>query len=230
MNIHYFQHVSFEGLGNIETWATAKRHQLKGTHFFNHEPLPILSEIDWLIIMGGPMSVHDTDSYPWLIAEKAFIKRAIEQGKVVLGICLGAQLIATVLGAQVYPNLYKEIGWFPIERVANTTPFAQVFPEHIVAFHWHGETFDLPNGAVHLAQSEACQHQMFAYKQNVIGLQFHLEMTQVGIQHLVTHCHEEIITAPYIQTAEEILNSEQYLKITQMSMEAILNQLVLLNP
>lgn len=227
MNINYFQHVPFEGLGHIEAWATEKRHQLIVTRFFNNDPLPILSELDWLIIMGGPMSVHDTDVYPWLEAEKTFIKQAIEHGKTVLGICLGAQLIADVLGARVYPNPYKEIGWFPIEKtsVATSTPFAKYLPERVEAFHWHGETFDLPDGAIHLARSEACEHQAFAYKQRVLGLQFHLEMTQASVKQLTTHCHEEIVKAPYIQTAETILNTQQHFDTTQRVMEALLNQL-----
>ena len=104
MKIHYFQHVPFEGLGNIEDWIKSKGHTLSSTHFFKNDTLPQLSEIDWLIVMGGPMNVYEENLYPWLAAEKKFIAKAINEGLRVLGICLGAQLIAAALGAKVYPN------------------------------------------------------------------------------------------------------------------------------
>jgi GMP synthase (glutamine-hydrolysing) len=210
-------------LGSIETWAIEKQHTLRGTRFFENDPLPILSEIDWLIVMGGPMSVHDTDTYPWLKAEKDFIKQAVTYKKRVLGICLGAQLIATALGARVYPNAQKEIGWFSVERVI-PTPF---LPERVVAFHWHGETFDLPDGARHLARSTACEHQAFLYEQRVVGLQFHLEMTQTGVKQLIRYGREELVDAPHIQTAEAMLTDAQLFETTQRFMAILLDQLFL---
>lgn len=229
MNIHYFQHVPFEGLGCIATWAEKNSFPIMVTQFFNADPLPHLTEIDWLIVMGGPMSVHDETIYPWLIAEKRFIQQAIESGKKVLGICLGAQLIAEVLGARVYPNLYKEIGWFTVERVADSvkSPFPELLPVRAEAFHWHGETFDLPAGAIHLARSQACENQAFIYGKNVVGLQFHLEMTRQGAENLLTHCHEDIASGGlYVQTAEALLNHEQRFATSNNVMTTFLDQLV----
>src|SRR3990172_6021504 len=139
MNIHYFQHVPFEGLGCIEGWAQALGHHLSATRFFENEPLPEIEAIDWLVVMGGPMGAGDEDKYSWLPLEKIFIEKAIGQAKVVIGVCLGAQLIADVLGAKVYPNEYKEIGWFPIQ-ITDEGQISSLFgflPSQFNVFHLH---------------------------------------------------------------------------------------------
>jgi len=180
LNIHYFTHVPFEGLAYIEEWAVNKGHKLTSTEFYKSKNLPDINKVDWLIIMGGPMSVNEEDEYPWLTDEKRFVKEAIEKGKIVIGICLGAQLITDVLGAKVYKNVYKEIGWFQVHftESAKKLPLFSSFPDEMMVFHWHGETFDLPEGAIHLAESEGCKNQAFIYKDKVLGLQFHFEMTE----------------------------------------------------
>ena len=209
-NIHYFQHVPFEGLGAIENWAARSGHRLSFTRFCDGDPLPMLADADWLVIMGGPMSVHDERGYPWLRREKRFIEAAIRARRIVLGICLGAQLIADVLGAKVYPNPFKEIGWFPIQRTpqAINNRIGRALPETIDVFHWHGETFDLPLGAVHLARSDACTNQAFVYGERVLGLQFHLETTTAGAQQLITHGAVDLIDGPFIQRPEAMLANE----------------------
>ena len=108
MRLHYFQHEPFEGLGLIEEWAISKSFSISNTHLYKNESLPKLEDIDWLIIMGGSMSVNDEEHLSWLVAEKTFVKSAIDAGKVVLGICLGAQMIANVLGSKIYPNEKKK--------------------------------------------------------------------------------------------------------------------------
>jgi GMP synthase-like glutamine amidotransferase len=157
--------------------------------------------------MGGPMSVHDERAYPWLRQEKRFIESAIGAGKVVLGICLGAQLIAETLGAKVYANRLQEIGWFPVRRTtqAAATRLGAVLPEQFEAFHWHGETFELPAGAIHLARSEACAHQAFIYRERVLALQFHLETTRAGVEQLSQHCASDIVAGPFVQPAATML-------------------------
>lgn len=206
MRAHYFQHVPFEGLGSIEPWLKKAGYEITGTRFFEVAELPDLREIDFLVVMGGPMSVNDEDKFPWLVAEKKFIWDAIAKNKPVLGICLGAQLIASALGAKVYPNKVKEIGWFPVYGIKANDESVFKFPESITVFHWHGETFDLPSGATHLAKSIACENQAFQVGTSVMALQFHLETTPKAAQKLVSNCREELSPAQYVQTEEEILS------------------------
>lgn len=203
--IHYFQHVPFEGLGCIEAWANEKDYMLTATKFYEAVQLPRLENIDWLIIMGGPMSVHDKATHPWLQAEKAFIKQAIDAGKTVIGICLGAQAIAEVLGANVYPNTCKEIGWFDVTKTKTESFLLQHLPQTFPVFHWHGETFDLPEGAQHLLQSEACVNQAFLYKDNVLGLQFHFETTLESVTQMIKHERHELVPDTYVQSEATIL-------------------------
>jgi GMP synthase-like glutamine amidotransferase len=206
MRIHYFQHVPFEGLGNIEDWIKSQNYRLSATRLYAADPLPDLDEIDLLIIMGGPMGADDDKIYPWLTAEKRFTEAAIQAGKKVLGICLGAQLIATVLGARVYPNVHKEIGWFPLTLTIEGRA-AEVFkgcPAKLPVFHWHGDTFSLPAGAARLAETIACRNQAFA-QGNVVGLQFHLDVTRESVEQLVANCGTELVSAPYIQTPQQLL-------------------------
>lgn len=138
MRAHYFQHVPFEGLGSIESWLKKSGFKITSTRFYESAKLPDLKTIDLLVVMGGPMSVNDEDRFPWLVAEKQFIWDAIAKSKPVLGICLGAQLIASALGAGVYPNKVKEIGWFPIHGIESNGQSVFAFPESISVFHWHG--------------------------------------------------------------------------------------------
>lgn len=202
MRVHYLQHVPFEGLGCIEPWLQARGHEITGTRFFASATLPQVHDLDLLIIMGGPMSAND-EELPWLQQEKRFIRSCIESGKAVLGICLGAQLIASALGARVYRNPEKEIGWLPVQGMPAHGTFR--FPPVFTAFHWHGETFDLPPGAVHLARSAACENQAFQLGRSVMGLQFHLEMTPASTQEIVAHCRAELSPARYVQSEAAIL-------------------------
>ncbi len=208
MRAHWFQHVPFEGLGCIESWLTAAGYDITKTAFYLSSELPILNEIDLLIVMGGPMSVNDEEEFPWLAEEKQFIRNAINAGKPVLGICLGAQLIANALGARVYKNQVKEIGWFPIEKVGSSGGNCFSFPLALDVFHWHGETFDLPEGAHHLARSAGCKNQAFQVGKNVIALQFHLETTPESARQMVANCRDELVFGQYIQTEADILSAD----------------------
>ncbi|SNZ08567.1 GMP synthase (glutamine-hydrolysing) [Persephonella hydrogeniphila] len=215
MRIHYIQHVHFETPANIFKWVENKGYQIKGTRLFLKEPLPEIDQFDFLIIMGGPMGVYDEDKFPWLTEEKKFIEKAIKENKKVLGICLGAQLIADVLGAKVYKNRYKEIGWFPVfktEKAEKSVVFKE-FPQQITVFHWHGDTFEIPSGAIHTVKSEACENQAFEYNKSVIGLQFHLETTFESAKALIDNSVEELMEkGEYIQSPEEMLSKKENFK------------------
>ena len=206
MRAHYLQHVPFEGLGAIETWLLNADFQITHTALYDAPILPSLDGIDFLIVMGGPMSVNNESEYPWLVDEKRFIGAAIRRGIPVLGICLGAQLMAATLGARVYPNSLKEIGWWPIRSVPAVEQDAFVFPDTIEALHWHGETFDIPSGAVWLAESEGFRHQAFQYGASAIGLQFHLETTPESLRSLVENCRHELVDTPFVQSEEQMLS------------------------
>jgi GMP synthase-like glutamine amidotransferase len=199
MNAHVLQHVAFEDIGSISTWLGKRGARLSYTRFYENPALPALEEIDLLIAMGGPMSVNDETEFSWLRKEKELIRSAIERGVPVLGICLGAQLIASALGSPVYRNPVKEIGWFPIEATTLSAAETFRFPPTCNVFHWHGETFDLPAGAVRLARSKVCENQAFQLNSNVIGLQFHLETTPESVRAIVENCSHELIPGPYIQ-------------------------------
>ena len=153
------------------------------------------------------MSIHDEIQFPWLVEEKKFIQECVAAGKAVLGICLGAQLIASSLGARVYPNFTKEIGWFPIEGSPTALITSFEFPDTATVLHWHGETFDLPQGALHLAKSKACKNQAFRFRASVIGVQFHLEMTPDSLQNLVSACEDHLTPSQHVQTASQILSA-----------------------
>lgn len=227
MRLHYIQHVPFEGLGSIEPWAKDMAYEITSTRLFNQDPFPSLNDIDWLVIMGGPMGIYEEDKYPWLSKEKNYIEQAMIKGKIVLGICLGAQLIADILGAKVYPNKYKEIGWFPVQKThhAAETRLADFLPEKIDAFHWHGDAFDNPPGAIHIAKSAACENQGFIFDDQVIGLQFHLEIMDQGARDLIENCGNEITDGPFVQTPAAILADNKRFSKINSYMEELLNHL-----
>jgi GMP synthase-like glutamine amidotransferase len=220
------QHVPFEGLGSIAGWLAGRSASLTFTRFFDSERLPPLSDVNFIIALGGPMSVNEEERHPWLREEKRFVADAIAADKAVLGICLGSQLIASALGSRVYPGAEKEIGWFPV-CAEPAVPEAFSFPASLEAFHWHGETFDLPCGAIHLAHSAACRHQAFQFGVRTIGLQFHLETTPESVDAIVANCGDELVLGRYTQTENALRNAtaENYRTIN-VQMVRVLDYLV----
>jgi len=231
MRIHYLQHVPFEDLAQISLWAQLRHHSITGSRLFESPVFPESDQFDALIILGGPMNIYEEDRYSWLKAEKTFIARAIEENKRTLGICLGAQLIADVLGSKVMANPHKEIGWFPVQLLEENVmdSIMQDLPAQFMAFHWHGDTFDLPSDCRLLAQSEGCQNQAFDYeKGQVTGLQFHLEVTQESIRRLAKNCESDIDKGPFTQSKEIMLNSFQFVpkieRLNEYVLKRFLNQ------
>lgn len=227
MHIHYLQHVAFEGPGSIEDWARQKGHTLSVTRLYLDEPLPEFGAADLLIVLGGPMNIYQEIDYPWLADEKRHIKKVISAGRRVLGICLGAQLIADVLGARVYANHDKEIGWFPVEttETASLSKLFCAFPRQLDVFHWHGDTFDIPAGAVHVARSAGCAHQAFVYDERVVGLQFHLETTPASAQQIIAHGEDELVAGRYIQSAQAMLADASRFEPINRAMQELLDRL-----
>ena len=206
MRVHWLQHAEHEGLGCIEPWLRERGHRLRGTRLQRGEELPAVDEFDWLIVMGGPMNIYEHDRHPWLIREKFLIRDACVKKKHVLGICLGSQLVADVLGGAVSQNDEPEIGWFDVtlNDEARQSEYFSDFPATFAAFHWHGDTFSIPKGATPLMSSAACARQAFSWGDGrVLGLQFHLEVELEDARRwLATDAPEP---RRYVQTAAEIL-------------------------
>lgn len=174
------------------------------------------------------MNIYQEEEYQWLKYEKQFIKEAIENGKVVLGICLGGQLITDVLGGKVTRNPEREIGWLPVsfnER-AFKSPLFKNFPRKCKTFQWHSDTFSILGvGSDCIAESEACCHQAFIYQERVIGFQFHMESSASSISSLLNHCKDEIIEGKYVQNEQQIFAGMDFLKNANSLMDDFLNQL-----
>lgn len=204
MRAHILQHVPFEGPAYIGQWLAGQGAEISDTRLWESTTLPDPDAIDLLVVMGGPMSVNDEADFPWLAAEKRFIAELVARGRPVLGICLGAQLIASAHGARVFRNTAKEIGWFDIQAADGVNEGFR-FPETATVLHWHGETFELPPGARLLASSAACRHQAFQLGERAIGLQFHLEMSDESLHAIVANCRDELVPGRWIQDEATLL-------------------------
>jgi GMP synthase-like glutamine amidotransferase len=170
--------------------------------------LPELQSLDCLVVMGGPMSAWEEDRYRWLRAEKRLIESMIREDKPVLGICLGAQLVAQVLGARAYRGDIPEIGWFAVQATRESAdhPVGRCLPDAFETFLWHADSFDLPEGAVHLARSTVFEHQAFAYG-SALALQFHLEARPDWVGRIAARDARQLVPGPSVQGLERILSA-----------------------
>ena len=226
--LHYLQHVKFEDLNYIESWASANNFTITKTKLYENPKFPSHNDYDWLIILGGPMNVYQYNQYPWLKPEIEFISQAIRNDKTIVGICLGAQLIAFSLGAKVYKNNFTEIGWFTVKQTDKSTnsKIFKTLPAHFQAFHWHGDTFDIPQGAVHTVSSAACDNQAFEYNDGkIIGLQFHLESTPESVNSLISNCANEITEGKFIQPEKKIITGNHNIKESNEILTKLFNNL-----
>ncbi|MDW5563761.1 MAG: type 1 glutamine amidotransferase [Methanomassiliicoccus sp.] len=228
MRLHYLQHVPLETPGSILSWAREQGHTITRTLLYADEGLPGTDSFDWLVIMGGSMNVYEEDLYPWLVREKAFIREAIGAGKVILGFCLGGQLIADAIGGKVTRNDRPEFGWCPIRwsAEARSDPLFTFFPPECIVFQWHGDTFSvLPSEAIMLARSEVCEHQAFAYRERVFGFQFHLENTPEMVRAMVEECADDMGSDACDTSSQEMMAHPEHFEQNNLWMSEFLTRL-----
>lgn len=206
MRIQTIEHVPFEDPAGISLWAAGRGFPVTRTLVYAGDPMPDPKDFDLLVVMGGPMSVHDELEFPWLAIEKTCLKTAVARGRSVLGVCLGAQMLCEALGGQVTRNEHREIGWHPVNLTpwAATCPAFAGIPQKFTAFHWHGETFSVPRGARLVAGSEACANQAFVVGGKLVGLQFHFETTAESMEKLIRNGAEDLVPGPFVQTLDQM--------------------------
>lgn len=223
MKIHIIMHESFEAPGAIEDWIKRKGHDVTYTRLYEGDTLPEDTNFDFLIVMGGPQSPATTiEESPHFDAqkEKALIKQAAEQEKIVLGVCLGAQLIGAALGAKFDHSPNREVGVFPITLTEDgkQDPIIGAFPEKFMVGHWHGDMPGLTPEAKVLATSEACPRQIVRYTPKIYGFQCHFEFTPEVIEGLIENSEDEregYKGLPYVETAEQ-LRSHKYSEMNNL--------------
>jgi GMP synthase (glutamine-hydrolysing) len=224
-----FQHVAVEPLGTLDALIRARGHRIRFHNFERHPHAePTVDRYRGLIVLGGPMNVEDQDRRPHLKTELRAIERALEQGKPVLGICLGAQLLAHVLGAPVRRHRHPEIGWYELEISAagRADPVLGAAGERLPAFQWHSYSYELPHGATHLARTNTCEQQAFRFGTNAYGFQFHLEADAPVIDRWLRlpSFRAELGAAGFAQD-EEVIRTEtaRLTTATRQSADAVFN-------
>jgi GMP synthase-like glutamine amidotransferase len=220
-NIIILKHANFESPYYILNILKRRKIKYEIVNVYKNVKFPDINSFDFLIIMGGPMGVYEERKYPWLKDEKNFIKKSIKKGKKILGICLGAQLIAECLGGKVYKNKYKEIGWFPVYLTPDAKRcylFKEV-PERFITFHWHNDTFTIPDGAIHLAYSQACKNQAFVYGNNIIALQFHPEITRKSLEAFIKN-------ERYVKSKNILIDFKENIDINHKVIESIISKMI----
>lgn len=225
MRVHYLSHVPFEQLGAMEAWFQERDISIRHSLLFASDALPSPADFDVLVVMGGPMGADDDARFPWMSAEKTLIRESIAAGKKVLGICLGAQLIARVLGAPVNSNPEREIGWFPVypTPAGKSDSLGRLFADAPAVLHWHGDTFAIPNGAVHLLESEGCRNQAFRYGDNVLALQFHLELEKNNADALCDACPDDLAPGRWVDSRDDLLDDSQRFSASKALLGRVLN-------
>ncbi len=232
LKVHYFQHIAGEGFGSCYDYLKALGANITATEFFalptdlvfDLDALPEVDDVDLLIVMGGTMSVNDEANYPWLKIEKRWIRRYLAKQKPAIGLCLGGQLIANALGAQVSRNTDQEMGWSDVYPSQYSPKDCFKIPSEIRVMQWHSETFDIPKGAYRLAENHACANQLYQIGKNVLGFQFHPEITKKVLDLFIEHEEEhQVFKGSYVQPLNELKMSKnaEFLQGNQLLNQAI---------
>ena len=207
LRIAILEHGPTEGAAKIYDWAHERDFQTRTVRLDAGDPFPSLESFEMLVVMGGGMNIYQYRDYPWLKPERELMQAAIAVGKPILGVCLGAQLLADALGARVHQNPEKEIGWLPVRMLETSGPFAR-FPREITVFHWHGDTFEIPAGARRIAENQGCANQGFIHGDRLVGLQFHIEVTPDAVADFIRGGDSEMVPAHFVQSPSEILERQ----------------------
>lgn len=216
MKVLIIKHIEIEGPGLIESFLKKEKIPFRILNLDTEPHLPNLDHLSHIVILGGPMNVYEEDKYPFLREEDLFIKEAVQRGKSLLGICLGAQLIAKALGARVFKAPVKEIGWYDVTltRIGFHDLLFSHLPKTFPVFQWHGDTFEIPKGAKLIATSSSVPHQAFRYGESVYGLQFHLEVIEEMIREWITLYDDD-----FEETKPPLLSKLKILKDTELKIE-----------
>lgn len=226
MKILCLTHADFEGPGIIEAWAQQHQYDFKICRPYQGDNCLKPIDFDFLVIMGGPQSPISIDQSPYLKDEILLIQQAVAKNKIILGFCLGAQLIGEALGAKTSRSPFKEIGVFPINLTTSgkEDPLFLDFPSSFPVIHWHNDMPGETKESVLLASSEGCPKQILRYSPYIYGFQCHLEITKAGIQDLIEACHGDLKPSQFVQTTEELLK-QNYSPINSFMIK-ILDRLV----
>lgn len=176
--IAIFQHAASEGPGRIADWLRNRGFALDFVRWWESPAPRFVDHWQGAVILGGAMNIYQHRDYPWLVEEKKWLREMIQRELPLLGICLGAQLLADLLGSRVVQNAEQEIGWWPVRFTAEACSIFPDLPAEGSVLHWHGDTFALPPESIRLGESAACAEQGFIFRENVMGLQFHPEVDE----------------------------------------------------
>ena len=229
MKLHLLEHESnYFSETNITIWAKKKDYTITKTDVFNQEPFPHRDDFDWLMIMGGFQHIWQEEANRWLIAEKKFLDDTLRAGKIVLGICLGAQLLAEAFGGRAFTNKHPEIGWHEVSlnpEGKNSFLFKDV-PDGFLTFHWHFDHFSLPAGCTCLASSEPTVNQAFIHNESsAVGLQFHPEYTCRMVKFYAGQYGHEWVPGPFVIGKADVLAQTEQIPDTYWLMEKLLDNM-----
>ncbi len=230
MRMHVLRHFPLAAERQIVRWAASKGMDATVVDVFNGDALPDASAVQWLTVLGGPMSIHDEAEFPWLADEKQLLRACLDNDTMILGVCLGAQLLADALGGTVAPSPEPEIGWHPVTVTPDGDghPLLAGLPDTFMAFHWHVDACTLPPGATHLLASEGCEIQAFCHGNRAVGWQFHPEMDPTLLDEGLAYAREVgvlTLTGTYVQSPEAIL-AGQHCETLEQTLHRLLDNLL----